>query len=112
MARSAGSNAVLFHESSKKSPALALVLMLFLGLFLLVTLFHRPSQLPKIRSKLAPHQLSLPRQLLSLPPPYSTDEQYSSTMELHPKHTKNSTNRQYHEVAAHEVPSGPNPESN
>lgn len=89
-------------ESSTKS----LVLFLFIVLLLLVTLFDlRPyTDLSKISKA---HSSSSARRLLLQYPP-STQQ---SAMELHPKRSNNSRNRQY-EAAAHEVPSGPNPISN
>lgn len=88
-------------ESSTKS----LVVLLFLGLVLIVTLFDYPtefSMLPKAQSS------SAARRLLLHP---STTQQFNTG--FHPKQSsnKNVTDRQY-KVSAHEVPSGPNPESN
>ncbi|KAB1213700.1 hypothetical protein CJ030_MR5G016195 [Morella rubra] len=88
----------LYTERSAKP----LAILLFVGLLLMVTLFHRPTEL----STMSKTRTSLARQLLSRPP--LTDQ---STTEFHPQQPKNSGNRQF-QAAAHEVPSGPNPESN
>lgn len=94
-------------ESSKKS---LLVLLLFIVLLLLVTLFdlRRPTDLSKITKADHQYSSSSVRRLLLHPPPST---QQSAAMELHPKQSNNSRNRQYG-AAAHEVPSGPNPISN
>jgi hypothetical protein len=99
MAAAAASKALC--ESSAKS----LVLLLFLALLLLVTLSDlRPTDLSNTPK--ADHHSSSARRLLLHHP--STQQ---SAMEVHPKQSNNSGNRQY-EAAAHEVPSGPNPISN
>ncbi|GMY26834.1 hypothetical protein FCV25MIE_22076 [Fagus crenata] len=79
-----------------------LVLSLFLALLLIVTLFDHPTEFSVITKS---HSSSA-RRLLLHPP---TTQKF--TTEFHPKQSKNATKRQYG-AAKHEVPSGPNPESN
>ncbi|KAK3187841.1 hypothetical protein Dsin_027402 [Dipteronia sinensis] len=101
MAPATRSSSVLYHdhEPSKRHQALLIFLVLVL---LIVPLFARPIYSPS-------------RQLLSYselhPQPTQQNSPSSSTTVSTTSTSRNATDREFR-AAAHEVPSGPNPEQN